>query len=140
MIEITLPLVSYIFLMIISAIISTWGTFVTLPYENIPQIDAIKMALPYAWVDWIFLTLTINTATQYKIASPLQIIFTITMLKFFLTLVFTKYYLHKSVSLSDMIGFSIVVLAYLANAFRVVTKYYYGIDIDHKEGGETGTK
>ena len=111
-------IVSYWGLMIIASVISTWGTFVSLPYEHLGQWDAIKMALPYAWVDWIFLTLAINIGNQHNLATPLQMKFAITMLKFFLIMIFTKYYLHAEVSRSDIAGFIIVFLAYLLNEFH----------------------
>lgn len=118
MLNINIHLASYWGLMIIASIVSTWGTFVTLPYEHLGQWDAIKMALPFAWVDWIFLTLAINIGNQYDLATPLQMKFGITMLKFFLIMIFTKYYLHAEVSRSDIVGFIIVFLAYLLNEFH----------------------
>ena len=105
-------------LMIIASIISTWGTFVSLPYEHLGQWDAIKMALPYAWVDWIFLTIAINIGNKHSLATTLQMKFGITMLKFFLIMLFTKYYLHSDISRSDVVGFVIVFLAFLLNEFH----------------------
>ena len=98
--------------MVIAAIISTWGTFVTFPYEHLGQWEAIKMALPFAWVDWVFLTLAIYIGNQHSLATPLQMKFGITMLKFFLIMLFTKYYLHSEISRSDVVGFVIVFIAY----------------------------
>ena len=65
------PLILYIFFMIIASIISTYGTFVTLPFEHLPQWDAIKMALPYAWVDWIFLTIAIKIGKSFLVKPPI---------------------------------------------------------------------
>jgi hypothetical protein len=125
-------LVSYWGLMIIASVISTWGTFVSLPYEHLGQWDAIKMALPYAWVDWIFLTLAINIGNQHDLATPLQMKFAITMLKFFLIMIFTKYYLHAEVSRSDIAGFIIVFLAYLLNEFHGLS-YLLGRETENKK-------
>lgn len=105
-------------LMIIASIISTWGTFVSLPYEHLGQWEAIKMALPFAWVDWIFLTIAINIGNKHSLATPLQMKFGITMLKFFLIMLFTKYYLRSDVSRSDIVGFVIVFFAFLLNEFH----------------------
>lgn len=105
-------------LMIIASIISTWGTFVSLPYEHLGQWEAIKMALPFAWVDWIFLTIAINIGNKHSLATPLQMKFGITMLKFFLIMLFTKYYLRSDVSRSDVVGFVIVFFAFLLNEFH----------------------
>lgn len=115
--------------MIIAAIISTWGTFVSLPYEHLGQWDAIKMALPFAWVDWIFLTLAIYIGNLHSLATPLQMKFGITMLKFFLIMLFTKYYLHSEISRSDVVGFVIVFIAYGLNVTGTVSKYL-GIPVE----------
>ena len=113
----------YWVLMIIAAIISTWGTFVTLPFEHLGQWEAIKMALPFAWVDWVFLTLAIYIGNLHSLATPLQMKFGITMLKFFLIMLFTKYYLHSEISRSDVVGFIIVFIAYGLNVTGTVSKY-----------------
>jgi hypothetical protein len=115
--------------MIIAAIISTWGTFVTLPYEHLGQWEAIKMALPFAWVDWVFLTLAIYIGNKQNLATPLQMKFGITMLKFFLIMLFTKYYLHSEISRSDVVGFVIVFIAYGLNVTGIVSKYL-GIPVE----------
>jgi len=129
MLNINIQLVFYWGLMIIASVISTWGTFVSLPYEHLGQWDAIKMALPFAWVDWIFLTLAINIGNQHDLATPLQMKFGITMLKFFLIMIFTKYYLHADVSRSDVVGFIIVFLAFLLNEFHGMS-YLLGRGVD----------
>ena len=134
-------LVLYWSFMIIAAIISTWGTFVSLPYEHLGQWDAIKMALPFAWVDWIFLTLAIYIGNLHSLATPLQMKFGITMLKFFLIMLFTKYYLHSEISRSDVVGFVIVFIAYGLNVTGTVSKYL-GIPVekhDDKKGEEKPT-
>ena len=131
-------LVLYWGLMIIASIVSTWGTFVSLPYEHLGQWDAIKMALPFAWVDWIFLTIAISIGTEHNLATPLQMKFGITMLKFFLIMLFTKYYLHSDISKSDVVGFVIVFFAYLMNIFHGASALL-GIKVEetHKEGEKT---
>lgn len=118
MLNININFALYWGLMIIASVVSTWGTFVSLPYEHLGQWEAIKMALPFAWVDWIFLTIAINIGNHHSLATPLQMKFGITMLKFFLIMLFTKYYLHSDISRSDIIGFIIVFLAFLLNEFH----------------------
>lgn len=126
----------YWVLMIIAAIISTWGTFVSLPYEHLGQWEAIKMALPFAWVDWIFLTLAIYIGNLHSLATPLQMKFGITMLKFFLIMLFTKYYLHSKISRSDVVGFVIVFIAYGLNVTGTVSKYLGIPVVKHDEKPE----
>jgi len=132
-------LVLYWVFMVIAAIISTWGTFVTLPYEHLGQWEAIKMALPFAWVDWVFLTLAIYIGNQHSLATPLQMKFGITMLKFFLIMLFTKYYLHSEISRSDVVGFVIVFLAYLLNEYQGISALL-GIKLEEKESVKESVK
>ena len=132
-------LVLYWVLMSIAAVISTWGTFVTLPYEHLGQWDAIKMALPFAWVDWVFLTLAIYIGSLHKLATPLQMKFGITMLKFFLIMLFTKYYLHSEISRSDVVGFVIVFIAYGLNVTGTVSKYL-GIPVEKHDDKKSEEK
>ena len=138
MLNINVNLALYWGLMVIAAVISTWGTFVSLPYEHLGQWDAIKMALPFAWVDWIFLTIAISIGNQHTLATPLQMKFGITMLKFFLIMFFTKYYLHADVSRSDIVGFIIVFIAFMMNEFHVISMYF-GTDDKEKEKEATAT-
>jgi len=138
MLNINVNLALYWGLMIIAAVISTWGTFVSLPYEHLGQWDAIKMALPFAWVDWIFLTIAISIGNQHTLATPLQMKFGITMLKFFLIMFFTKYYLHADVSRSDIVGFIIVFIAFMMNEFHVISMYF-GTNDKEKEKEATAT-
>lgn len=132
------PLILYIFFMTVASIVSTYGTFVTLPYEHLPQWDAIKMALPYAWIDWIFLTIAINIAKEHELVTPLQMKFSITIFKFFLILLFTKYYLGKGLVRSDIIGFIIVLLAYFVDVFHLISKYVYKTNENAGSTGNTG--
>jgi len=138
MLNINVNLALYWGLMIIAAVVSTWGTFVSLPYEHLGQWDAIKMALPFAWVDWIFLTIAISIGNQNNLATPLQMKFGITMLKFFLIMFFTKYYLHADVSRSDIVGFIIVFIAFMMNEFHVISMYF-GTNDKEKEKEATTT-
>ena len=138
MLNINVNLALYWGLMVIAAVVSTWGTFVSLPYEHLGQWDAIKMALPFAWVDWIFLTIAISIGNQNNLATPLQMKFGITMLKFFLIMFFTKYYLHADISRSDIVGFIIVFIAFMMNEFHVISMYF-GTDDKEKEKEATAT-
>ena len=43
----------FLFLFILSQSLSMWGQFVTLPFKNLSMWEAYKMAIPFAWLDWI---------------------------------------------------------------------------------------
>lgn len=115
----------YIILMIIASFISTYAGYVTLPYKNLDQWSAIKMALPYSWVDWIFLTAAVYLSHLHDLSSPIQVIFMLTMFKTALDLLFIKFYLKDPISRSDLVGLFFVILAFFANSLHVFTKYVF---------------
>jgi uncharacterized protein (DUF486 family) len=120
-------LIIYYVLMIIASLISTYGTFVTLPFKDLDQWSAIKMALPYAWVDWTFITFAVDIGKD--LTTPTQIKFTLTTFKMFLILLFTKYYLQSKVTRSDIVGFLIVLAAYLMHLFDMFS-ILFGIPVE----------
>jgi hypothetical protein len=111
--------------MSISSFISTYAGYMTLPYKNLDQWSAIKMALPYAWVNWIFLTGAVYLSHLHKLSSPIQVIFLLTMFKTALDLLFIKFYLKDSIYRSDLVGLLFVVLAFFANSMHLFSKYVF---------------
>lgn len=115
----------YMSLMGISSFISTYAGYVTLPYKNLDQWSAIKMALPYAWINWIFLTAAVYLSHLHKLSSPIQVIFILTMFKTALDILFVKFYLKDPISQSDLVGLFFVILAFFANSLHLFTKYVF---------------
>jgi hypothetical protein len=101
---------SWLFLMlfIISQFLSVAAVFVTLPYPKLSMWEAYKMAVPFSWLAWIPLTyaLSINTLGAN------QTIFLLIVVQFAVIVVANFFYLGKTVSVSEMAAFALLLLAY----------------------------
>ena len=51
---------------------SMWGQFVTLKFPNMGMFAAYKMAIPFAWLDWLFMSMAVNIGDKYKLVTPTQ--------------------------------------------------------------------
>ena len=85
----------YYILFAIGQAFSMWGQYVTLPFANLNYWQAFSMAIPFAWIDWIFLTFAIDIGNKYDLVSPTQDTFLLIVLQFSYLLVINKYYLKK---------------------------------------------
>ena len=98
-----------------------WGQYVTLPFANLNYWQAFSMAIPFAWIDWIFLTFAIDIGNKYDLVSPTQDTFLLIVLQFSYLLVINKYYLKKHINNSDIYAFLIILFGYAISLFHLVT-------------------
>ena len=126
----------FLFLFIISQCFSMWGQYVTLPYKSLSMWEAYKMAIPFAWLDWVFLTLTISIGHKYDLVTPTQDIFLLIIIQFFLLLLINKFYLKKQTTRSDIIAFFIILFGYFVSALNLVSKIFNIAVPIHKDENE----
>jgi hypothetical protein len=79
------------------------------------------MAIPFAWISWVFMTFAINIGNKYKLVSPTQDTFLLILLQFSFLLVINKYYLKKRINNSDIYAFFIILFGYAVSFFHLVT-------------------
>ena len=115
------PYIMYYVLFAIGQSFSMWGQYVTLPFANLTYWQAFSMAIPFAWINWVFLTFAINIGNKYKLVSPTQDTFLIILLQFSFLLVINKYYLQKRINNSDIYAFFIILFGYAVSFFQLVT-------------------
>ena len=111
----------YYILFAIGQAFSMWGQYVTLPFANLNYWQAFSMAIPFAWIDWIFLTFAIDIGNKYDLVSPTQDTFWLIVLQFSYLLVINKYYLKKHINNSDIYAFLIILFGYAISLFHLVT-------------------
>ena len=87
------------------------------------------MALPFAWVEWIFMTFAINIGHKYKLITPTQNTFMLIILQFTLVLLINHFYLKQKIYRSDIIAFIILLFAYCISFFNLFS-YALGKEID----------
>jgi hypothetical protein len=110
-----------------------WGQFVTLPYKNLSMWEAYKMAIPFAWLDWIFMTFTVMIGDKYELVTPTQDTFLLIIIQFYLILLINQFYLKQKVTMSDIIAFFIILLGFFVSFFHIISKIF-GIEIPAHPG------
>ncbi len=118
----------YAILFIIGQSAAMWGLYYTLPFKNISMWQAYKMAIPFAWIDWIFMTLAINVGHKYNLVTPTQDTFVLIIVQFTLILIINQLYLKQDIFRSDIIAFFIILAGFCVSFFHIVSKLF-GIPI-----------
>lgn len=114
----------FIFLFIIAQSASMWGQYVTLPYKKLTMWEAYKMAIPFAWLDWFFMTFTVYIGDKYNLVTPTQDTFLLIIIQFALILIINNYYLKQTIYRSDIIAFFIILLGFFVSFTHLISKIY----------------
>ncbi len=123
----------FLFLFIVAQSLSMWGQFVTLPYKTLTMWEAYKMAIPFAWLDWIVMTFTIMVGHKYELVTPTQDTFLLIIIQFCLILLINQFYLKQKVTRSDIIAFFIILLGFFVSFLHLISKLF-GIQIPKHPG------
>ena len=101
---------------------SMWGQFVTLKFPNMGMFAAYKMAIPFAWLDWLFMSVAVNLGDKYKLVTPTQDTFTLIMLQFTAILIINHYYLHQPLFRSDIVAFFMILFGFAVSFNNMLSK------------------
>jgi hypothetical protein len=111
----------YLSLFVIGQSLSMWGQYVTLPYKNLTYFQGLRMAIPFAWADWFFMTFAIDIGHRYKLATPTQDTFLLIILQFTLVLLINQFYLKQKIYRSDIIAFLILLVGYFVSFYHLLS-------------------
>lgn len=100
------------------------ASFITIPYKNLTVWEAYKMAIPFVWIDWIFLTFAVFLTHKYKLMSIDQIVFLIIIIQFIFVLIGNKFYLKKKIYTSDYVAIIVLIGGYSISQLGLFTKYF----------------
>jgi hypothetical protein len=112
----------FFLLFIIAQSFSMWGQYFTLPYKNLTTWEAYKMAIPFAWLDWLIMTYTVYIGDKYELVTPTQDTFLLIIIQFALILLINHYYLKQKIYRSDIIAFFIILIGFFVSMFHIVSK------------------
>ena len=131
----------YLSLFVIGQSLSMWGQYVTLPYKNLTYFQGLRMAIPFAWADWFFMTFAIDIGHRYKLVTPTQDTFLLIILQFTLVLLINQFYLKQKIYRSDIIAFLILLVGYFVSFFHLLSlalgrKVEVHTDVSPKESGK----
>jgi len=101
---------------------SMWGQFVTLKFPNMGMFAAYKMAIPFAWLDWLFMSVAVNIGDKYKLVTPTQDTFTLITLQFTAILIINYFYLHQPLFRSDIIAFFLILFGFAVSFNNMLSK------------------
>ena len=120
--------ITFAILFIIGQSAAMWGLYVTLPFKNLTMWEAYKMAIPFAWLDWVFMTFTVMVGHKYELVTPTQDTFLLIIIQFCLILVINQYYLKQTVTRSDIFAFFIILFGFFVSFLHLISKLF-GIPI-----------
>ena len=133
----------YFITFIIGQAFSMWGQYFTLKYPNMTNVQAFKAAIPFAWVDWFFITIAVGIAKTKKLFTETQDIFILIITQFCLVLLINRFYLKQAIDRSDFVCFAVILLAFLVS-YQNLLSYATGTPIPEKilkaTGRETKSK
>jgi len=116
--------VLFLCLFILAQSLSMWGQYVTLPYTNLSMWEAYKMAIPFAWLDWVVMTFTVMVGHKYELVTPTQDTFLLIIIQFCLILIINHFYLKQKVSRSDIVAFFIILFGFFVSFLHLVSKMF----------------
>ena len=111
-------------LFILGQSLSMWGQYVTLPFKNLTMWEAFKMAIPFAWLDWIVMTFTIQVGDKHELVTPTQDTFLLIIIQFTLVLLINRFYLKQKIYRSDLIAFLIILLGFGVSFIHVISNIF----------------
>jgi hypothetical protein len=101
---------------------SMWGQFFTLKLPNISMFAAYRMAIPFAWLDWMFMSIAVNIGDKYKLVTPTQDTFTLITLQFTAILIINHFYLHQPLFRSDIVAFFMILFGFAVSFNNMLSK------------------
>ena len=116
--------VLYLASFITSQMFSMWGQYITLPLTELSHWEAYKMAIPYAWTGWIFMTIAININSTYKLTTPIQVILLLMIVQSLIMVIINKYYFNKALFNSDILGFIVMLVGFYVSLYHVVSHLF----------------
>ena len=114
-------IVLYLSFFFISQIFSMWGQYVTLPLKHLSNWDAYKMAIPYALIGWIFMTIAININDTYNLTQPNQVVLLLIIVQNFIMMFIDKMYFGNELFYSYGIGIALMLLGFYISLYKVTT-------------------
>ena len=114
--------IQYLASFIIAQSVSMWGQYYTLKYPNISMFKAFLMAIPFAWLDWFFMTIAVGLGHKHKLVTETQDIFLLIITQFTVILLINYFFLKQKLSKSDIVAFGVILVAFAISFLNLVSK------------------
>lgn len=111
---------------------SMWGQYFTLKYPNMGMVEAFLRAIPFAWIDWAFMSVAVYIGDRYKLVTPTQDTFLLIIIQFISIIAINYFWLKQTLTKSDIACFFIILLGFYISFSRVASKAV-GIKVEDKK-------
>jgi len=95
---------------------------VTIPFENLGVWEAFKMAIPFAWLDWLIMPSVIMLGDKYKLVTPTHDIILLIIIQFSLVLLVNHFYLKRDIFRSDYLAFFLILAGFYISFDNSISK------------------
>ena len=134
-----LQYIAFLSMFICAQAASMWGQYFTLKYPNMTMIQAFLAAIPFAWVDWGFMSVAVYLGDKYKLVTPTQDTLLLIIVQFVSILVINSLWLKQSISKSDIACFFIILGAFYISFSNALSKML-GLPVPKKDGDSKDKK
>jgi len=117
-----LQYIAFLLMFIFAQATSMWGQYFTLKYPNMTMIQAFLAAIPFAWIDWGFMSVAVYLGDRYKLVTPTQDTLLLIIVQFVSILVINSLWLKQSVSKSDIACFFIILAGFYISFSNALSK------------------
>lgn len=124
--------ISFIAMFILAQASSMWGQYFTLKYPKMGMMEAFLRAIPFAWLDWAFMSVAVYIGDRYKLVTPTQDTLLLIIIQFVAILVINSLWLGQTVSHSDIFCFFIILIGFYISFSNAVSKML-GIKVPKKD-------
>ena len=115
--------------------VSMWGQYFTLKYPKMTDVEAFLRAIPFAWLDWFFMTIAVDIGNKHKLVTPTQDTFLLIIVQFVTILFINAFWLKQPLHRSDIVTFFIILLGFYISFNNAVSKLL-GRPIPKKAGDD----
>jgi hypothetical protein len=113
---------AFLLMFILAQASSMWGQFFTLKFPNMGMVEAFLRAIPFAWLDWFFMSIAVFIGDRYKLVTPTQDTFLLIIIQFISILVINAFWLKQALTKSDIACFFIILLGFYISFTQAVSK------------------
>lgn len=131
--------IAFLLMFILAQGSSMWGQYFTLKYPNMGMVEAFLRAIPFAWLDWGFMSVAVYLGDRYKLVTPTQDTFLLIIIQFISILTINTFWLKQALSKSDIACFFIILAGFYVSFNRTLSKAL-GVKIDTKKNDDDKEK
>ena len=119
----------------VAQMVSMWGQYFTLKYPKMSDIEAFMRAIPFAWLDWFFMTIAVDIGHKHDLVTPTQDTFLLIIIQFVTILGINAFWLKQPLHRSDIVTFFIILVGFYISFNNSVSKLL-GRPVEKKQDEE----